>query len=355
MRKSLLFWSIYTVAWIALAASHFSFFITHLHRPFFESIQGALFNTGPPALFGVLVVITCRRLPWSQDKRYIFLLVHLLLLSAYVFVWLVASPFLNAVADKLQHGIWDFDLADALQGGTFFAVMLYLSTAGIVYAIQTNERLQVEEARATRAESLRARAELEALRSQLNPHFLFNTLHSLMALVRHDPPAAENALEKLAMLLRHTLVAQRDAEDVLFSEELDFIRHYLALEQIRLGSRLRVEEAIDPDALTCLLPPLTLQPLVENSVKHAVAVRPEGGLLKLTAERRNDRLILEVTDDGPGATADKLAVSTGSGLKIAQQRLTTRFGDAANFKVITEPERGFKVRIGIPFDQVEEG
>ena len=354
MRKSLLFWSIYTVAWIALAASHFSFFITHLHRTYFESIKGALFNTGPPAVFGVLVVITCRRVPWSQNKRHIFLLVHLLLLSSYVVLWLVASPFLNAVADRLEHGIWDFDLAGALQGGTFSAVMIYLSIAGIVYAIQTNERLQIEEARATRAESLRTRAELEALRSQLNPHFLFNTLHSLMALVRHDPPAAEDALEKLAMLLRHTLVAQRDAEDVLFSEELDFIRDYLALEQIRLGSRLRVEEAINPNTLTCLLPPLTLQPLVENSVKHAISVRPEGGLLKLTAERRNGRLILEVADDGPGANLDDVAISTGSGLKIAQQRLTTRFGNGASFKVITEPERGFKVRIGIPVDQGDE-
>jgi LytS/YehU family sensor histidine kinase len=83
-------------------------------------------------------------------------------------------------------------------------------------------------------------------------------------------------------------------------------------------------------------------------------MRPEGGLLKLTAEQRNGRLILEVADDGPGAKLDELAVSTGSGLKIAQQRLTTRFGDDASFKVITEPKRGFKVRIEIPVDQAGE-
>ena len=99
----------------------------------------------------------------------------------------------------------------------------FLDVAGTV---QTTERLRAEEARATRAESLRTRAELEALRAQLNPHFLFNTLHSLMALVRHDPIAAEDALERLTSLLRHALMTMKDAEDVVLSEELDFVESY---------------------------------------------------------------------------------------------------------------------------------
>jgi len=122
------------------------------------------------------------------------------------------------------------------------------------------------------------------------------------------------------------------------------------LEQIRLGNRLRFEEAIAPDALTCLLPPLTLQPLVENAVKHAISVRPQGGLLKLTVERRNGRLILEVCDDGPGAEMDELDQSSGAGLKIAQQRLAARFGDRTSFKITTQPQKGFKVRMEIPAD-----
>ena len=350
MRKSLLFWLIYAIAWIALAAINFSFFVTHLNRSFFESVKGAVFNSAPVALFGVGIVMACKRLPWSENRRHVFFSVHLLLLFLYVVFWVVASPLLIAIDQMIEYGRWNFSLAGAVQGEAFSAVMVYLSTAGVVYAIQTTERLRIEEARATRAENLRTRAELEALRSQLNPHFLFNTLHSLMALVRHDPPAAEDALEKLAMLLRHTLVAKRDAEDVLFSEELDFIRDYLALEQIRLGNRLRFEEAIAPGALTCLLPPLTLQPLIENSVKHAISTRPEGGLLKLTAQRRNGLLILEVCDDGPGAGMNELERSAGSGLKIAQQRLAIRFGGRASFKVITQPQKGFTVRMEIPAD-----
>lgn len=350
MRKSLLFWLIYSVAWIALAASHFSLFFTHLGRPFSGSVKGALFNTAPPALFGIVVVMACKRLPWYQHRRHVFLSVHLILISLYVAIWLVASPFLNALDQAIQHGTWNFDLGGSFQGGLFSAVMIYLSTAGIVYAVQTNERLRREEARATRAESLRARAELEALRAQLNPHFLFNTLHSLMALVRHDPPAAEDALEKLATLLRHTLITKGDAEDVLFAEELDFIQNYLALEQIRLGKRLRFEEIIEPSVFACPVPPFTLQPIVENAVKHAIATRPEGGLLRVKAERRDGLLVLEVSDDGPGAEISELDRSAGSGLRIARQRLATRFGDRASFRVITQPQQGFKVRMEIPAD-----
>jgi Putative regulator of cell autolysis len=326
MRKSLLFWLIYAGAWVVMAASHFSFFVTHLGRPFAQAFKDAVINTGPAAVFGIVIVLACKRLSWSANRRAVFLLVHLLLLSLYVVLWRL------------------------VERETFIAVLLYLSIAGVVYAIRANERFRIQEERATQAESLRTRAELEALRSQLNPHFLFNTLHSLMALVRHNPPVAENALEKLALLLRHTLIAKQDADDVPFSEELDFIQNYLALEQIRLGNRLHFEEVIGADTLTCLLPPLTLQPLIENSVKHAISIRPESGLLRLTAQRRDGWLLLEVYDDGPGAELEELDASTGSGLRITQQRLKTRFGDRASFRVITEPQKGFTVRMAIPAD-----
>ena len=150
--------------------------------------------------------------------------------------------------------------------------------------------------------------------------------------------------------MRHTLVVKQDAEDCSFSEEIDFIRNYLALEKIRLGDRLRLEEVIEPGALGCWLPPLTLQPLVENAVKYAIAARAEGGVLTIRAERNNGLLVLEVSDDGPGTEPDSLEQSVGTGLKIARQRLMTRFGDRARFEVITQPQNGFAVRMEIPAD-----
>jgi LytS/YehU family sensor histidine kinase len=169
-----------------------------------------------------------------------------------------------------------------------------------------------------------------------------------MALVRHDPQAAEDALERLATLLRHTLITGKEAEDVTLGQELDFIQNYLALERLRLGDRLRVKENIQPETLGCRLPPFTLQPLIENSIKHAIAVRADGGVLTIKAARHDGILRLEVLDDGPGARPEELAISTGSGLKIARQRLTTRYPDRATFQLDTRPGRGFSVRMEIP-------
>jgi len=347
MRKSFRFWLIYCVAWLPYAASYMSLFITHLGRTFFEATKGSIVNVLPAALLGVGVVAVSQRLRWSTSRRHKFLTAHLVLASVYVFLWMNAVPFLNALGQLIQAGTWSFRRG-SFQGGFFTGLLIYVTIAGIVYAVQTTERLRAEEARATRAENLRTRAELEVLRAQLNPHFLFNTLHSLMALVRHDPVLAENALERLAALLRHTLMTMKDAEDVELSDELDFVDNYLALERLRLGDRLHIEKRIQAESLGCRLPPFALQPLIENSIKHAISTQPRGGLLQIGTERRNGVLYVEVLDDGPGAKPEDVEMSNGIGLRIVRQRLLTRYGDQANFRLDTGLGKGFSVRMEIP-------
>lgn len=354
MRRRFRFWLVYGIAWLPYVASYVSLFVSHLGRGFPEALKGSLFNVIPAALTGVGVVAVCRRLIWSPHHRHQFLLVHFLLALLYSALWFVMVPLLFAADRLIAQGVWSYERGSAFQGGLITGLIIYVTIAGVTYAVQTNERLRAEEARATRAESLRARAELEALRAQLNPHFLFNTLHSLMALVRHDPQAAEDALERLAVLLRHTLLTKREADDVALREEMDFIRHYLALEGLRLGERLRVEQRVGPDALDCRLPPFTLQPLVENSVKHAIARQARGGSLTIKGERRNGTLRLEVSDDGPGARPEDVAASSGSGLRIARQRLAARYNDRASFQVVTGPGKGFTVRLEIPAEEAAE-
>ncbi|HLN98197.1 MAG TPA: histidine kinase [Pyrinomonadaceae bacterium] len=348
MRKSIRFWLIYSVAWLPYAASYMSLFITHLGRTFFGAIKGSILNVLPAALLGIGVVAVSQRIPWSPNRRYRFLLAHVVWASLYVVLWMNAVPFLNAMGRLIQSGPWTFRREGSFQRGFFTGLLIYVTIAGIVYAVQTTERLRAEQARATRAESLRTRAELEALRAQLNPHFLFNTLHSLMALVRHDPLAAEDALEKLALLLRHTLMTNKDADDVELSDELDFVENYLSLERLRLGDRLRIERKIQTESLPCRLPPFTLQPLIENSIKHAISTQPHGGLLQIKAERRNGILSVEVIDDGPGAKLEDVEASNGIGIRIVRQRLMTRYGDRANFRLETGPGEGFSVRMEIP-------
>ena len=331
MRRHVRFWLIYSIAWLPYAASYVTLFVSHLGQSFPSAIKGSIVNVLPAALLGVPVVVLSRRMPWSTKGRYRFLAIHFALASLYVFFWMNAVPFLKATGQLIQSGTW------------------------IVYAIQTTERLRAEEARATRAESLRTRAELEALRAQLNPHFLFNTLHSLMALVRHDPAAAEDALERLASLLRHTLMTMKDAEDVELSEELDFVENYLALEHLRLGDRLRVERNIQAESLGCFLPPFTLQPLIENSIRHAIATQPHGGFLQIKSERRNGLLCLEVSDAGPGANPHDVEASNGIGVRTVRQRLMTRYGNQASFRLQTEPGKGFSVRMEIPVNRSPAG
>jgi len=348
MRKSFRFWLVYSVAWLPYAASYMSLFLTHLGRTFFEAVKASTLNVLPAALLGVGVVAVSQRLRWSSDRRYKFLTVHLVLASVYVLVWMNAVPFINALGQLLQFGAWSFRREGFFQGGFFTGLLIYVTIAGIVYAVETTERLRAEEARATRAETLRTRAELEALRAQLNPHFLFNTLHSLMALVRHDPLLAEDALERLAALLRHTLMTMKDADDVELSEELDFVENYLALERLRLGDRLRIEKRIQAESLGCRLPPFTLQPLIENSIRHAISTQPHGGLLQINTERSNGFLRIEVLDDGPGAKPEEVEASNGIGVRIVRQRLLTRYGAQAKFRLQTGPGKGFSVRMEIP-------
>ena len=202
------------------------------------------------------------------------------------------------------------------------AVLFYgiLSTGS--YLIGAVSRLREQEARAAKAESLRMRAELAALRGQLNPHFLFNTLHTLTALVRRDPETAERALERFGDMLRYVLDVKRSArEDVTLADEMQFVHNYLSLEQLRLGDRLEVEERIDPETLDCVVPSLTLQPLVENAIKYGIAPIARGGTLFVIAFFDDESLVLEVRDDGPGAPANILDTASGVGLRAERQRL----------------------------------
>ena len=204
---------------------------------------------------------------------------------------------------------------------------------------------------AAKAEALRAEAELAALRAQLNPHFLFNTLHSLLALVRHDPDHAEEALEQFGDLLRYTLRIQQDTVDeVALAEEWAFVENYLELERLRLGERLRLEAEIEPAALDYQVPVFSIQPLVENAIGHAVAPRAAGGTVRISARVVGEELHVEVADDGPGADLDEVARGNGVGLRIVRQRLQALSRGRARFDVETGNGRGFTVRLAVPRD-----
>ncbi|HEY1335459.1 MAG TPA: histidine kinase, partial [Myxococcaceae bacterium] len=168
---------------------------------------------------------------------------------------------------------------------------LYLVVAGCSYAVRAQRRARAGELAAGEARLLAQQAQLAALRARLNPHFLYNALHSVGALVGRDPRRADQALERLGDLLRYVLDA---GDQVPFRREWAFIQDYLAFEQLRLGDRLRVEANVEPATGSVLAPPLILQPLVENAVRHGLADRPEGGRITLGAHLEGGQLVLTV-------------------------------------------------------------
>jgi two-component system LytT family sensor kinase len=194
-------------------------------------------------------------------------------------------------------------------------------------------------------------ARLDALQRQINPHFLFNTLNSIASLVRVQPELAREMTVKLANILR-ALLKDHDTY-VPLSHELSFTDDYIDIEVVRFGAdKLRVEKEIDPRTLDVLVPSILLQPLIENSIKHGLEPRIHGGTVTLRSRLENDRVLIEVADDGVGMGGRPVSAlqSTGAGigLKNVQERLEVLYGNQAQFKVVSNPGRGTLVSIEIP-------
>jgi sensor histidine kinase YesM len=314
----------------------------------FSSALGQGFSYAfPAAVLGIAVLAITRRVAWPPARPWTFVLIHLTAAATLGIAWLGFEIAAIAVGTGLPLALQisrQFEGFQILDG-----IFVYAVIASISYIVRISTRLREQEARAARAEALRTQAELAALRGQLNPHFLFNTLHTLTALVRRDPDTAEHALQRFGDMLRYVLDMKRSSrEDVTLGDELRFLRDYLSLERLRFGDRLRVIESVDPDCLDCVVPTLTLQPLVENAIKHGVAPRASGGTIEIAARLEGETLVLEVCDDGPGAPGDAVKTASGMGLRAVRQRLATRFESAARFEVVTAPGEGFVVRASLP-------
>jgi sensor histidine kinase YesM len=200
-------------------------------------------------------------------------------------------------------------------------------------------------AAAERAQAEAADARLAALQAQMNPHFLFNALNTIASLVRTDARAAEATTENLAAILRRTLDRSRSTLSTV-EDEADYLRAYLAIEQERYGERLSVDWDVDPDTLPLRIPPMTLQPLAENALKHGIGGRLEGGRMRISARRVDGALRLEVQDDGAGFAPD---ARDGTGLGNLRARLATLYGARASLTIDRLP-RGARVTVQLPVE-----
>jgi signal transduction histidine kinase len=229
--------------------------------------------------------------------------------------------------------------------------LLFVGLFGGISAAIAFYRVMTDQARAIERQSAElARAELRALRAQVDPHFLFNTLNTIASLIREDPAEAEETTTRLADLFRYALSAS-DHEHRRLADELAFLRDYVAIERTRFGERLRVVERIEPGLDDLPVPSLLLQPLVENAVRHGLAPRPQGGTLTLGARRAGDTVVLEVADDGdgcePARALDAATADARFGLRSVRERLRLA-GPPHAFTLESRPGGGTRAIVVVP-------
>jgi hypothetical protein len=330
-------WTPFFVVWLLLAMSYARM-----------SLQDALFTTvvsmGTATLLGMGVWYLCGRLPWPLRPSLSFYLAHIALASGYAIVWTFLICALESIrrGESIFRNYWH---SSVFGWQLLTGVWIYGLFAGVSYATQIRRRMHEKELAAQRAEALVNAARLDALRARLNPHFLFNALHTLAALVKFRPVAAEEAIERLGDMLRYTL-KEDGRELVEFSEEFEFTRQYLAFEQLRYEDRLKIRIDVDSECMNFDVPPFSIQTLAENAVRHAISVRPEGGSICIRGSCQNDRMQISVKDDGPGETSDR-QTSHQIGLRSLRERLANSFGAHATFTT-TFGEEGFEARFEVP-------
>jgi two-component system LytT family sensor kinase len=240
--------------------------------------------------------------------------------------------------------IWQTNAATPL--GTFGDDLVNMVVPFTAYALlRRAHRRRLELARAAELERSLLRARLHALDLELRPHFLFNTLNAITALVRSEPAQAERMLVTLADLLRVTL--GRTGREVTVEEELDQLDLYLDIQRVRFRDRLKVQMEADAEAMQAYVPGMILQPLVENALTHGIAPKPGGGTVRITVARDGDAVVLRVVDDGVGLPASGTRERTG--VANTRERLRSLYGDAHAFTLAPRPDGGTVAEVRVPY------
>lgn len=294
----------------------------------------------------------CRLLPLKPDVAWRTLLVHLLAALVSASLWLILGHAWSAALVGTGYGPSARAELTRLQPLMFaLAVLLFLLSSAVHYLSIAIDESRAAETRALRLQMLTAQAELRALRAQLTPHFLFNSLNSISALTSADPAGARRMCVLLGDFLRGTL--QLGSQDrIPLSQELALVDQFLAIEQVRFGDRLRVERAIEEPALRCAVPPLIVQPLAENALRHGVTDLLEGGTVRIEARVSGERLVL-VIDNPVDPDARPRSSRRGVGLENVRRRLQASHGREATLTAARNGNR-FRVELTLPSVRLEE-
>ncbi|NVM77492.1 signal transduction histidine kinase [Duganella sp. SG902] len=336
-------WCIYVSSWAAyLLLVGLALQLDELRQGRFDTrVVTILLKSTPHALFLALLWPLSGYLERKRLTLWRIFLTHLgcalvYAVTCYLLIW-----FLLGLRQAPAWYMWP----------ALYAMMTYFVIAAMFHMVRADNARRRQAAAAQLAQNLAVESEMNALRNKLNPHFLFNTLHSIIALTRKNPAGAEAALFQFSAMLRYILDTEKsDSSQVTLSDELSFVRDYLELESLRLGPRLQVKWDLDDGISGCVLPALLLQPLVENSIKHAFNPhsRPGTIMIRTSVDELTQTLNLEVADDGPGAESFTPGRSNGLGIRTLARRLELEYGARGALVIKTAPGMGFVVTISMP-------
>jgi two-component system, LytTR family, sensor kinase len=306
------------------------------------------------ALLAAGVFALGRRFPFGRSAWPLALAVHAVASIAVATALVAVVASVRVVLQRwwgLSPVWWD-SVHEAFFRTIDFHVPIYWALLGLQHAVDYHREVRARDVAAARLETRLVEAQLQALHRQVHPHFLFNTLHAISALVHRDPDRADAMIERLSDMLRVTL-STVGVQEVTVRQELDFLRAYLDIEQVNFGARLRVLVDIDPGTLDALVPNLVLQPLAENALRHGLAPLPGGGTLAITVRRDGESLVAQIGDDGmgwPGRGDDR---GHGVGLSNTRARLDVLHRGAAALTIAPRPGGGVLATLRLPFRLVE--
>jgi signal transduction histidine kinase len=305
------------------------------------------------ALATPLVLWAAARLPIERNNWLRSALLH-------VPIGIVLSVILTALGHVLNWLYWGWTMGKPFsfeRMGRFVVanfsegIGIYLLIALTSYAFNYYRRFREGQLRTFQLEAQLSQAQLQALKMQLHPHFLFNTLHSISALLNQDTEAARKMITRLGDFLRLTL-ENSGSQEVTLQQEMEFLSCYLEIERIRFRNRLVTHMDVAPQALEARVPNLILQPIVENAIRHGIAPRSTPGLIEIEAKHRNGTLRIQVRDNGPGLPkhrTSEILFKKGLGLSNTETRLERLYGAAHLFDLSNNPDGGLTVTLEIPF------
>ena len=342
--RNALFWSLHAAGWLAYGLTVFFGFLFYKRPP----------GIGPAiaiaAIAGFVLSAPMRyiyRGVWGRGERWV---IPVVLATSYITALalrIVINSALQHFTDPTHH----FDSLFDLFCGALISTYLLLCWSALYFGIKYYESKQQQQEAVLKAVTLAQEAQLKMLRYQLNPHFLFNTLNAISTLILDNQNRTANrAVMRLSEFLRYTL-DQDPMKRVTLRQEIEALDLYLSTERLRFGERLRLEYAIESEALEALVPSLLLQPLLENALKYAVSPREQGGMVRIEGRARGAMLEVSVIDDGPGLddTSRPAERRGGVGLRNARERLAVLYGDNYRF-VVLNSRPGLRVDMALPLE-----